>query len=190
MAGSGGLKRAAPRQAKADEQKEGPPQGRLVLLGAENCRLQVERSEIELTPELVKITTPVFRELGFQKGGHSTELPAPPERKMTLMEKIHLALDGLGFMPLFGSAFDGINAVIYVGEGKYGAAMLSGASVIPIVGLSAKVTKLGLKGTKYAQEALKLGGSSVDAAKTAEKLAADAVDAAKLAQEAITSHLV
>lgn len=100
------------------------------------------------------------------------------------MEKIHLALDGLGFMPLFGSAFDGINAVIYVGEGKYGEAMLSGASVIPIVGLSAKVTKLGLKGTKYAQEALKLGGSSVGAAKTAEKLAADAVDAAKLEQEA------
>ncbi|WP_335966830.1 fibronectin type III domain-containing protein [Galbibacter sp. PAP.153] len=45
----------------------------------------------------------------------------------------HLALDGLGMVPVVGEAFDAANGIWYTVEGEYGNAAISFASTIPLV---------------------------------------------------------
>ena len=63
-------------------------------------------------------------------------------------ERVHGALDAVGFIPGLGVIADGLNGLIYLGEGRYLEATVSALAMIPLIG------DLG-KGGKYAA---KVGG--------------------------------
>ena len=50
---------------------------------------------------------------------------------MTFSEKVHTALDVVGMVPVLGEVCDATNAVIYLMEGNFGEAAMSGAACIP-----------------------------------------------------------
>ncbi len=69
-------------------------------------------------------------------------------------EWVHGALDAAGVIPGFGEAADGINALIYLSEGRYLEAGISAVSMIPILGDLGKAGKLGLElAAEVAEEA-------------------------------------
>jgi hypothetical protein len=84
---------------------------------------------------------------------------------------IHLALDLLGLIPVYGEIFDGVNAFIYLMEGDDEMAAVSLAAMVPILGISATVGKFGIKAAKATKV-----GLSVE--KTALKISAKAVETA------------
>jgi RHS repeat-associated protein len=55
---------------------------------------------------------------------------------------IHALLDIVGFVPLLGEPADGFNALLYLGEGNVTDAAISGISLIPDIGDSAKFGRL------------------------------------------------
>jgi len=57
----------------------------------------------------------------------------------------HTVLDLGGMIPILGEPFDAVNGLWYVAEGNTTEAVLSFASVIPVVGTAVAGTKLGLK---------------------------------------------
>ncbi len=73
-------------------------------------------------------------------------------------------LDIAGFVPGFGEIADGVNAVIYLAEGRYAEAAISAAAMIPIVGDAGKAAKWGVKAGKKA-----LGKGAGKAGKQATK---------------------
>ncbi len=84
---------------------------------------------------------------------------------------IHLALDLLGLIPVYGEIFDGVNAFIYLMEGDDEMAAVSLAAMVPILGTAATVGKFGIKAAKATKV-----GLSVE--KTALKISAKAVETA------------
>lgn len=60
-------------------------------------------------------------------------------------EYVHGALDIAGFIPGVGEIADGLNALIYLGEGRYIDAGTSAISLIPILGDLAKTGKWGIQ---------------------------------------------
>ena len=60
-------------------------------------------------------------------------------------EWVHGALDTVGFIPGLGDIADGINGLIYLGEGRYLEASISALSIIPLIGDLSKGGKWGLK---------------------------------------------
>ncbi|HET9907810.1 MAG TPA: Ig-like domain-containing protein, partial [Anaerolineales bacterium] len=60
-------------------------------------------------------------------------------------EWVHGALDAVGFIPGLGEIADGLNGLIYLGEGRYLDASLTFMSMVPIVGDLNKVAKWSLK---------------------------------------------
>jgi len=85
------------------------------------------------------------------------------------MDALHTGLDVLGMVPVVGDFANGANALIYLGQGDYTDAAISGAALVPVAGDAALAMRLGAKGIK-----------GVEAASEAERLAADA---AKLGRE-------
>ena len=85
------------------------------------------------------------------------------------MDALHTGLDVLGMVPVVGDFANGANALIYLGQGDYADAAISGAALVPVAGDAALAMRLGAKGLK-----------GVEAASEAERLSADA---AKLASE-------
>jgi hypothetical protein len=81
---------------------------------------------------------------------------------------VHGALDIIGLIPGAGEIADGINAVIYLAEGDYANAALSGAAMIPFAGWGATAAK-----------AVKHADNAIDAAKTVDK----ANDARRIADD-------
>ncbi len=77
-------------------------------------------------------------------------------------EWVHGALDTVGFVPGLGEIADGINGLIYLGEGRYLEAAVSAAAMIPLVGDLGKGGKWGVKLSKEVVETALEG--------TAEKL--------------------
>ncbi|MBX2828551.1 MAG: hypothetical protein KTR22_10315 [Flavobacteriaceae bacterium] len=74
---------------------------------------------------------------------------ASPEFLWGLTKEVgHDVLDGVGLIPGFGEAADGINAVWYYAEGDYVNGTLSAASMIPVVGWGSTATKWGRKALK------------------------------------------
>jgi WXG100 family type VII secretion target len=67
-------------------------------------------------------------------------------------EWVHGALDVLGLVPVIGEAADGVNALIYLAEGRYVEASISAVAMIPILGDVGKVGKWAAKGGKYVIE--------------------------------------
>jgi uncharacterized protein DUF4157 len=63
-------------------------------------------------------------------------------------EYVHGALDIIGWVPVFGEVADAINAIIYLVEGRYADAAISGLSIIPIVGDMGKIGRWTVKGMK------------------------------------------
>ena len=57
-------------------------------------------------------------------------------------EERHISLDMLGLVPVFGEVFDGINVLYYIVEGNYVDAALSGAAIIPFVGVVSTTGKI------------------------------------------------
>lgn len=68
-------------------------------------------------------------------------------------EWVHSGLDAAGFIPLVGEVADGVNAAIYLAEGRYAEAAISAAAMVPIVGDAGKVGKWGVKAGKEVIEA-------------------------------------
>ncbi|RYF69771.1 MAG: hypothetical protein EOO39_16960, partial [Cytophagaceae bacterium] len=56
---------------------------------------------------------------------------AKEDEPSAFMEGLHGVLDVVGMIPVLGEVADAANAAIYVGEGRYGEAALSAASMIP-----------------------------------------------------------
>ena len=102
----------------------------------------------------------------------TTELVKTAFKEMPPNEKLHLALDITG---CFIDPVDGINALLYLAEGRYGEAALSSASLIPIGGIF-------VAGGKLLGKTLKWGDNAVGAVKTAEKIG----DGVSAAQDAYT----
>ena len=74
----------------------------------------------------------------------------------TELPDFHTFLDGLGFIPVVGEAFDGLNAAVYIHEGDYLNAAFSTLSMAPIVGdLAGKGFKYSLKAAGYEGKAFK-----------------------------------
>jgi hypothetical protein len=83
------------------------------------------------------------------------------------MESLHTALDVVGFVPVVGEVANGLNALIYLGEGDYANAALSGVALIPVAGGAALAARMGARGVKV-----------VKGLRLADKGAAEVVDAA------------
>lgn len=66
---------------------------------------------------------------------------------------VHGALDIAGFVPGYGEVADGLNAAIFLAEGRYGEAAISAAAMIPILGDVGKAGKWTVKGGKELSEA-------------------------------------
>ena len=67
-------------------------------------------------------------------------------------EWVHGALDTVGFVPGLGDIADGLNGLIYLGEGRYLEATVSALAMIPLIGDLGKGGKWGLKLGKEALE--------------------------------------
>ena len=57
---------------------------------------------------------------------------------------MHGSLDAAGLIPGLGEIADGLNGLIYLGEGRYVEASISALAMIPILGDLGKAGKLGL----------------------------------------------
>jgi hypothetical protein len=87
------------------------------------------------------------------------------------METLHTTLDVVGFIPVVGEVADGLNALIYLGEGNYANAALSAAALVPVVGSAAtgaRLTSKGLKVVKGVSEAERVGNGLLSAAAVAD----------------------
>ena len=68
------------------------------------------------------------------------------------MEAIHQILDVAGLVPVFGEVFDFVNAGLYLAEGDYVNAALSGGAIIPIYGSAFIVGKYGRRGVNFVSQ--------------------------------------
>jgi hypothetical protein len=69
-------------------------------------------------------------------------------------EWVHGSLDAVGYIPGLGEIADGVNGLIYLGEGNYIEASIAAVAMIPILGDLGKVGKWGVKlGTEVLEEA-------------------------------------
>lgn len=59
------------------------------------------------------------------------------------IKNIHFGLDAIGLVPVIGEFADGVNAIVYITEGDFKSAFLSGISIVPVVGDASG------KGVKY-----------------------------------------
>jgi len=70
-------------------------------------------------------------------------------------EWVHGSLDAVGFIPGLGEIADGLNGLIYLGEGRYVEASVSALAMIPILGDLGKAGKWGLTiGKEVLEEAV------------------------------------
>ena len=88
--------------------------------------------------------------------------------KKKVLPVVHVALDVAGFIPGVGAVADLANAVIYLAEGDFVNAAISGVGAVPIIGdaveAASKGAKVVSKGTKIAK-----GVKAVKTAKNAKK---------------------
>jgi hypothetical protein len=64
------------------------------------------------------------------------------------METVHTALDVVGFIPVVGEVADGLNALIYLGEGDFTNAAISAAALVPVVGSAATGARMVYRGAR------------------------------------------
>ena len=94
----------------------------------------------------------------------------------TNLDGIHTMLDAVGVVDPIGIS-DGINALIYLGQGDFKNAGISALGIVPYIGDTAKGARLGAKALKFADKAddvsdagkaLKKAGNVVEVGKTAK----------------------
>ncbi|WP_110517430.1 WXG100 family type VII secretion target [Herpetosiphon llansteffanensis] len=83
---------------------------------------------------------------------------------------VHGALDVVGFIPGFGEIADGVNALIYLAEGRHLEAAISAAAMIPIVGDAGKIGKWGVKAGKEIAEEIAEEGAERAVKEVAEEV--------------------
>ncbi len=112
--------------------------------GPGNTQGQVIYLQVEMTVKL--------DETGEVVGETNPEVAPETPEEQSLWQKaspwVHGILDFGGLVPVFGEALDGVNALIYLGEGDKLNAGLSAAGMIPIAGWGATATKVGIKAEK------------------------------------------
>lgn len=115
-----------------------------------------------------------------QKTGATEQQEQEPIEKSQgkLLDKVQLALDVAGFVPVVGAVADVTNSGIYAFRGDYAAAALSLAAAVPGVGDAAALGKFALKGAKLAKSA-----------KAAKTVTAASKSTAKVANEATIKSL-
>ncbi|MBK1707282.1 RHS repeat protein [Halochromatium glycolicum] len=69
------------------------------------------------------------------------------------LDSLQSTLDLVGFVPGIGEPADLLNAAIYLGRGDTLSAALSGAAIVPVLGIGATAGKLTVKGAKAADSA-------------------------------------
>jgi hypothetical protein len=89
---------------------------------------------------------------------------------------VHGSLDAAGFIPGFGEIADGLNGLIYLGEGRYIEASISAAAMIPIIGDLGKAGKWTVKVGKELVEVAAEVAAKQALKTTAKKAAQQAVE--------------
>ncbi len=72
-------------------------------------------------------------------------------------EQQHMKLDGAGLLPGIGMVFDGVNVILYLTEGDFTNAGLSGLAFIPFIGEASGIVKAGGKTISLIDKAYSLG---------------------------------
>jgi hypothetical protein len=85
----------------------------------------------------------------------------PPKKGGGWLNVVHIGLDGIGLLPVVGEPADGINALIYLGQGDYKNAAISGAGLIPFVGMAGTGARMVGRGVKVAK-GVRRGADDVD----------------------------
>jgi len=93
------------------------------------------------------ISTTMLTPEGGIAGDTNPPVKAETPEEKSLWQKaspwVHGTLDVIGLVPGLGEISDGVNALVYVGEGDHVGAGLSAAAMIPFVGWGATVGKVG-----------------------------------------------
>jgi RHS repeat-associated protein len=105
-----------------------PALGRFV---SPDSLVQTANNPIFLNKYVYVMNSPLF--LTDPTGNCVFGLKCPDDARAAL-DGAHLALDIAGLVPGVGEFADGLNAVIYVAEGDWANAAISGAGIIPIAG--------------------------------------------------------
>ena len=137
-AGVGGAKATA-------EQEDTPKEGKLKIQALDNLKITSGASEIEISKEALLIKSPLFRQLGFNRGNHQTakEMEAKEAQSQQSEEAdegpstsdiAHTVLDAAGFLPFVGFFADMANAGLYAIEGDYEQAAISAVCSVPGIG--------------------------------------------------------
>lgn len=90
--------------------------------------------------------------------GNSAPTPEPTEEEEGWWGSwgsalVHGTLDVVGLIPVVGEVADGVNAVLYLAEGKKAEAVISMLAMAPFGGQAATVAKLGMKGAEATKAA-------------------------------------
>ena len=99
---------------------------------------------------------------GSQHSIPNVSLSLRPVQSDTISTILHSALDALGLIPVLGIVPDTVNAGYYLIEGDFLGAGISAAAMVPIFGIGAGVTRLGVRVTAESVE--RLGRDGVERA--------------------------
>lgn len=108
--------------------------------------------------------------------GNSAPTPEPTEEEEGWWGSwgsalVHGTLDVVGLIPVVGEVADGVNAVLYLAEGKKAEAVISMLAMAPFGGQAATVAKLGMKGAEATKAA---GKATAEAGAKATREGAEA----------------
>ena len=167
----------------ADEKEDTPKEGKLKIQALDNLKITSGASEIEISKEALLIKSPLFRQLGFNRGNHQTakEMEAKEEQNQqeeasdeepSASDIAHAALDVAGFLPVVGFFADMANAGLYAIEGDYTQAAVSAVCSVPGIGDAFAAGKLASKGIKAASKIAKTQKSVKGSVKAVGKVAA------------------
>ena len=143
----------------ADEKEDTPKEGKLKIQALDNLKITSGASEIEISKEALLIKSPLFRQLGFNRGNHQTAKEMETKEEQNKQEEAsdegpsasdiaHAALDVAGFLPVVGFLADMANAGLYAIEGDYTQAAVSAVCSVPIIGDAFAAGKVATKGMK------------------------------------------
>lgn len=162
----GGGGESAP--ASPEEKAERPPAESLMLYGFENCSLGIGASELKLSGGAIVISTPAYRQLGYNKNKHTT-LSAPSLLDAAL-NGVQVLLDIAGCIPGLNVLANGLNAAISLARGDYfGAACSLIGCIVPGANVAGKGLKLAVAGAKVAGTIAKTA-KAAKAIQTVERL--------------------